>query len=1025
MDRAHVIESLEFDVAFATETAALDRLPQLTDFLKSRALAVIQKVFDQTGDPGSILRLARVEVDLGTIAQTDLESSLASRLLERLREALRGMSAVPSNSGAASARMYSRERSELEALAQFLANGRLPWHVTDSLEQLAERVLGTSGPLLAHLLRDSAQRDNMMRRMLRQLGPAWVAEFVNTLAPAHAGDLIGFARALEAVCPFFSGSGAVTTSFRRLIWETLLGGLLANNGTEPLDVCALMLAMLGAAVASANNRYSSNLTMLCEALVRFSRAPPTVPDLADLIAGLQKQPAPLAPAEVEDSVAAALSCAKLEAAFASGVATGIASEWRALLKEQPESVRSVLLRLGRTARVRRRIAQGFPDAMIADLVGLLVPTESGFIRAIVERAVPFRRAVDAPTDDAADGTSALRPRLWEFTLTYLLVDRGSHFNKRSYLGSLVRQMAMTEGVSYSELLQTMREELQGRTVSDAVHAQMLQFLSELAEIEMGSERAREFDRGAAPGQKRRGELICEQLEAAVSRCDAQQISARAPRSLTILAWEFTLAFVTADRGSQFNRRSYMSSLVRQMAMRDAADYVATLHAMREIMHGIAHPDGLFVQMSEVLDEIIEDEGIASTAGPHESNANAQNAGSEEAEAKSQSTGSREAVVKPEDTGSREADVKPRAGLRGVDVKSESIGSREVDVEPRGTGSRESDMKPWCAGARDAENDSVTAGRGPAGHALVDTASDEASLSLVEISRLLDRVPRRRFDGLLRILFAADHDRIRRCCEVVLQACRDQTRSASWHQLERLSWEFILQYRTEGKPFAAGEFAARLAHFMAARLRPGNAVRGEPFHDRAAAADAIHGAHSNEGGSTDQGIDGGQGAEAIYVANAGLVLAVPYIPRLFEMLGLVSDSSFTNPSAAERAVHLLQFMVSGCERCSESQLVFNKILCGLLIDTPIEREVDLTVRERIAVEGLLQAMIRNWAVIGSTSVQGLRESFLQREGKLTHKAHDWHLQVASKPFDMLLNRLPWGFSTVKYAWMRAVVHVNWR
>jgi hypothetical protein len=166
-------------------------------------------------------------------------------------------------------------------------------------------------------------------------------------------------------------------------------------------------------------------------------------------------------------------------------------------------------------------------------------------------------------------------------------------------------------------------------------------------------------------------------------------------------------------------------------------------------------------------------------------------------------------------------------------------------------------------------------------------------------------------------------------------------------------------------------------------------------------------------------------EEIYVENAGLVLAAPYLPRLFAMLGLLEGPVFRDVEAAERAVHLLQYLVDGSEGAPEFSLVLNKVLCGLAIAMPIEREVDLSEREKEAVEGLLRGMIENWKGIGRTSVQGLRETFLQREGTL--RLHDgvWQLLVAPKQFDMLLDTLPWSISVIRHHWMNRVIHVTWR
>ncbi|HUG26161.1 contractile injection system tape measure protein [Piscinibacter sp.] len=166
-------------------------------------------------------------------------------------------------------------------------------------------------------------------------------------------------------------------------------------------------------------------------------------------------------------------------------------------------------------------------------------------------------------------------------------------------------------------------------------------------------------------------------------------------------------------------------------------------------------------------------------------------------------------------------------------------------------------------------------------------------------------------------------------------------------------------------------------------------------------------------------------QPIFVANAGMVLAAPYLQRLLTTLGLLKDGAFVNPQAAERAVHLLQFMVTGATDPPEPQLVLNKLLCGLDLNTPVPRKLVPTPAERSAVEGMLQAMIDHWTIIGRTSIAGLRESFLQREGRLELRDDAWRLLVEPRPFDMLLDQLPWGYATLKYAWMERVIHVDWR
>jgi hypothetical protein len=166
-------------------------------------------------------------------------------------------------------------------------------------------------------------------------------------------------------------------------------------------------------------------------------------------------------------------------------------------------------------------------------------------------------------------------------------------------------------------------------------------------------------------------------------------------------------------------------------------------------------------------------------------------------------------------------------------------------------------------------------------------------------------------------------------------------------------------------------------------------------------------------------------ELLPVGNAGLVLVAPYMPRLFMMLGLSDERAFTSPQAAERAALLLQLMVTGEAAAPEPALVLNKLLCGIELALPVPRELAPTEAERSAVDGLLAAVIQHWKVLGTTSLAGLRETFLQREGRLQHADEHWQLNIEPRPFDMLIDQLPWGYATIRHPWMKEVLHVEWR
>ncbi|MYM71743.1 hypothetical protein GTP56_05965 [Duganella sp. FT134W] len=163
----------------------------------------------------------------------------------------------------------------------------------------------------------------------------------------------------------------------------------------------------------------------------------------------------------------------------------------------------------------------------------------------------------------------------------------------------------------------------------------------------------------------------------------------------------------------------------------------------------------------------------------------------------------------------------------------------------------------------------------------------------------------------------------------------------------------------------------------------------------------------------------------HIGNAGMVIFATYMQRLFGILELTSDGKFVSDDAAQRAVHLVQYAVTGEVTTPEYQLVLNKLFCGIHGGQPIARGIEITPKEKDTIEQMLNGVIAHWSALGKTSLAGLRQTFLQREGHLYFEEEAWRLKIPQATFDMLLDRLPWSFSMIKFPWMEYPLHVTWR
>jgi hypothetical protein len=163
-----------------------------------------------------------------------------------------------------------------------------------------------------------------------------------------------------------------------------------------------------------------------------------------------------------------------------------------------------------------------------------------------------------------------------------------------------------------------------------------------------------------------------------------------------------------------------------------------------------------------------------------------------------------------------------------------------------------------------------------------------------------------------------------------------------------------------------------------------------------------------------------------VHQAGLVLLHPFIAPFFEATAVAeAGCAVLPPFETPRAAALLHLLSTGREDVHEHELGLIKVLLGMEAETPLlVCEGLVRSGDRNEAETLLQTVIGYWTVLKSTSVEGFRSSFLERQGILREDEIGWRLTVERAPFDVLLDHLPWSMSVIKLPWMKKVIHTEW-
>ncbi len=167
-----------------------------------------------------------------------------------------------------------------------------------------------------------------------------------------------------------------------------------------------------------------------------------------------------------------------------------------------------------------------------------------------------------------------------------------------------------------------------------------------------------------------------------------------------------------------------------------------------------------------------------------------------------------------------------------------------------------------------------------------------------------------------------------------------------------------------------------------------------------------------------------GESEIAVQNSGLILLHPFIHRFFVQTGIAGNTGSILDRERDLAVQSLHYLATGQEDFFEAGLVFEKFICGVPLKMPVQRQSLLTEQVKEESEILLKNVISHWGALKNSSPDGLRQTFLQRNGKLMIKDETATLQVERKSYDVLLDKLPWNISMVKLPWLKKIIFVEW-
>ncbi|MBS9434467.1 contractile injection system tape measure protein [Photorhabdus hainanensis] len=161
-----------------------------------------------------------------------------------------------------------------------------------------------------------------------------------------------------------------------------------------------------------------------------------------------------------------------------------------------------------------------------------------------------------------------------------------------------------------------------------------------------------------------------------------------------------------------------------------------------------------------------------------------------------------------------------------------------------------------------------------------------------------------------------------------------------------------------------------------------------------------------------------------VNNAGILVLWPILPALFNQFGLLEEQKFIHRQAPFSAVNFLNYLIWENEEIQTELNILNNVLCGLVVNEPIEL-APVEPEKQLIIDQWLDAIINQLPGWKKLTRNDARQLFLQRPGELLISDQEINIIVEHQPFDMLLTDWPWPLNIAKLPWLDHPLKIDWK
>lgn len=576
------IKKVHFDFSMEKEELAFELNSRWATFFQSGFVKPVEKVLMAFDKSSHHLEIDRLVLDLGCIPEADFFDKFPRMLEEKLEEEM--LQYLSDRSKGKAIRQLDGDQFLFEAFTCFLLNGYFSWQVDQKYKDpqlLLGLVLHSNSKALRQFLFRYGHNTALRKRLVLQLTDTQLEKLVELTEPSDSPFIISYFKFIRETYATIEQPDVEEKAYRHATWYLIFSYLLEKRGTyfNRRHFVQHTISGLGARY---NLTYHTLLEYLVSYIPSFSQKFGSMAELGRILNELNEGEKGGQGALENEEPGSERDVDKVSRVFQSYLAGGLPSEKHA------SDLRIKLISLLEKTLSRKNFIACLAEEELAILIKLLIPEESMFIKSYAF-SLNRQKEQGAFNNYSEEGFRLLK---WNCIFNVLMEERGGVFNREVFVRKVLNQMqshaySKEQATTPFHEMSVNEEEIGAGLIRRDVKGYRRQFLAWLKgerapETTMNGLRAglvalllqplsrREFLAGL------REEEICQLTE--LVEQEASQVVIAYARSLEsekergtfegqagsefrLLKWEFIFMALLEDRGSLFNRKSFIQSVL--------------------------------------------------------------------------------------------------------------------------------------------------------------------------------------------------------------------------------------------------------------------------------------------------------------------------------------------------------------------------------------------------------------------------------------------------------------------------------